>query len=186
MGDLNKIKSIMSNKYEFKGRVLYYKHREFVLYRFKSGSVGAEIGVYAGDFAKRMVSIVKPKELYLIDPWDSEHIFFCFLQNYIHNLKERGTKINAIKSTVEDAYSDNRIESDYFDWVYLDTNHDYESMTRQLVICQNIVKKNGLITGDDYDPPHWPGVVRAVDEYALQNNLDVEIKNRQFIMENKK
>lgn len=186
MGNSSNIRKAFKNKYKFRGRQIFYDYRLFMLDLFEEGSVGAEIGVYIGGFSKRIVNVSKPKELYLIDIWPSEQLFYCFLQTYIHEILNKGTEIVAVRNSIEDAFENGKVTENYFDWVYLDASHDYESTVNQLEICRKIVKKNGLITGDDYDQKNWPGVVRSVDEFAERYNLDCQIKNRQFIMENTK
>jgi len=184
MGNSNNIRRIFKNRYNFRGRQIFYEYRLFILDMFEEGSVGAEIGVYIGGFSEYIVNRSKPKELHLIDTWPSEQLFYCFLQTYIHKLLNKGTNIVALRSSIEDAFSDKKVVENYFDWIYLDTSHDYESTVNQLEMCRIIVKKGGLLTGDDYDSKHWPGVVQAVDEFAKHYKLDCQIKNRQFIMEN--
>jgi predicted O-methyltransferase YrrM len=58
-------------------------------------------------------------------------------------------------------------EDDSLDWVYIDADHSYESVRRDLAAYLPKVKAGGLITGDDYfrGQGWWgDGVVRAVDE----------------------
>jgi len=45
------------------------RSRDFVLRNFPKNSVGAEIGVWKGDFSQEILGIVKPRKLHLIDPW---------------------------------------------------------------------------------------------------------------------
>ena len=46
--------------------------RRSLLEMLPSGSVGAEIGVWKGDFSDRILSVVEPSHLHLIDPWKFE------------------------------------------------------------------------------------------------------------------
>src|SRR6185369_2790968 len=43
--------------------------REWLLNMLPNGSIGAEIGVWQGDFSAAILRIVKPTTLHLIDPW---------------------------------------------------------------------------------------------------------------------
>jgi hypothetical protein len=43
--------------------------RDFLLNRMPRGSACAEIGVHTGDFSKRILRVVNPRRLRLIDPW---------------------------------------------------------------------------------------------------------------------
>ena len=177
-------RNVIKNKHEFKGRKLYYDHRLFLLLKLPRNSVGAEIGVYIGDYAKRIIKMTQPLELTLIDPWQDKHMYLSFLQTFIHEISKSDTKVKVIRKTVEDAYIENKIKNDYFDWVYLDTDHELESTRRQLKLCQKIVKPGGLICGDDYDKDNWPHVITAVDEFVKDNGMIVKTKNRQFWIKN--
>lgn len=49
-----------------------------------------------------------------------------------------------------------------FDFVYLDTSHDFETVNRQLQQIRSITHKESIVCGDDYrDVPRW-GVKQAV------------------------
>ncbi len=66
-------------------------------------------------------------------------------------------------------------EDNYFDWVYLDGDHSYEGVLRDLQSSYRVVKDGGIILGDDYA---WPfqkhgkvGVTKAVKEFATKHGL---------------
>jgi len=48
------------------------RYRQCVLDRLPQHSVGAEIGVYKGEFSEMLVGELHPKKLHLIDPWKFE------------------------------------------------------------------------------------------------------------------
>lgn len=177
-------RKVIKNEYEFTGMKLHYDYRLFILDILPKKSVGAEIGVYIGKFAEHIINVVRPSELFLIDPWTHKSLYFSFLQTYIHSLIKSETKIKIVKNTVEDSYKDKTIEDRYFDWVYLDTDHQLESTRRQLKICQKIVKLGGLICGDDYNSDYWPDVITAVDEFVEVNGMKLETKNTQYWIKN--
>lgn len=54
------------------------------------------------------------------------------------------------------------------DWVHLDANHSYEAVRSDIQAWLPKVKKGGWISGDDFDPEQWPGVVGAVRELLPQ------------------
>lgn len=74
----------------------------------------------------------------------------------------------------------------YFDWVYVDGNHYYEYVLKDLEICYLKVKPGGLIAGDDYTWGSKYGfpVKKAVEDFtnekALQDNL--KVLDSQFII----
>ena len=66
-------------------------------------------------------------------------------------------------------------EDNYFDWVYLDGDHSHQGVLRDLNSSLRVVKKGGLILGDDYAWPFQkhgkPGVTAAVDEFIKTTGL---------------
>eukprot|EP00933_Yihiella_yeosuensis_P002033 TRINITY_DN10334_c0_g1_i2.p1 TRINITY_DN10334_c0_g1~~TRINITY_DN10334_c0_g1_i2.p1 ORF type:complete len:546 (-),score=77.15 TRINITY_DN10334_c0_g1_i2:1005-2591(-) len=66
-----------------------------------------------------------------------------------------------------------RGDDEKFDLIYIDAQHDYDSVWEDLVAWWPLLKVGGLFAGDDYtlDNPvgndYW-GVKRAVDEFAWQ------------------
>lgn len=50
------------------------------------------------------------------------------------------------------------------DWVHLDARHDYDSVLADIAAWAPKVRSGGWLSGDDYHPEQWPGVVAAVHE----------------------
>ena len=50
------------------------------------------------------------------------------------------------------------------EWVHLDARHDYDSVVADIAAWVPKVRKGGWLSGDDYDPVKWPGVVAAMTE----------------------
>ena len=63
-------------------------------------------------------------------------------------------------------YSTNAIKNihDNVDFVYIDANHDFEMVYKDLDAYYPIIKNGGVIGGHDYCPI-YPGVARAIDKY---------------------
>jgi hypothetical protein len=63
------------------------------------------------------------------------------------------------------------------DMIYVDASHDYKSVHRDLTYFWNNLKSGGIMFGDDYNGNSWPGVVRAVNEFATEMNVHVYVSN---------
>ena len=72
------------------------------------------------------------------------------------------------------------IETHYFDYVFLDGGHKYETVLFDLKCLTKVIENNGIILCDDYDLTYAPGVKKAIDEYVLLNNFNLKILNSRF------
>jgi hypothetical protein len=178
----------------------------FLLELLPKNSVGVEIGVHKGDFSERILQVVQPKELHLIDPWKHEtsavyddalyggraksgqvemdRRFADVCVRFEAPVRREQVKIHRGYST--DVLS--RFPDDYFDWVYIDGNHLYEYVKKDLDLSFRKTKTGGFVTGDDYMEGGWweGGVKKAVDEFANSQAAQlVEIRHGQFIFRRK-
>ena len=76
-------------------------------------------------------------------------------------------------------------DDEYFDFIYIDADHAYESVKNDLSYWWLKLKKGGLICGDDYMDFDCPGecsfgVIQAVEEFVEKNNLTVNILGKDF------
>lgn len=121
--------------------------------------VGCEVGVMAGDHAKILLGHGKPKILYLIDLWEHQpHLDLC---------KERfeGANVEFIQEDSATALA--TFEDDFFDWIYVDADHLYDSVKRDLKAALPKIKNGGILCGHDFKVVRrfGTGVVRAVLEF---------------------
>lgn len=135
------------------------------------GGIGAEIGVFRGEFTPFIVRVTRPKELHLIDGW-----WELYGERYPDwgaytdhgRLETRAAFAEARRRTAgkpvtfhvgDDLTILSTFEDRFFDWVYLDTSHQYEQTLRELEILDLKVKR--IIMGDD-----WREDPNASDENA--------------------
>lgn len=168
-------------------------HKQILLDLLPKNSIGAEIGVWKGEFSKQIIKKVKPKELVLIDPWEfnEEHVDRIYggkiaksqkdmdiIYNKIEKLRNKNNAVKILKDYSENAL--NKFNDSYFDWVYIDGNHSYEFVMKDLEISMKKVKERGLITGDDYKNGNQ--VKTAVDDFVEKHKLNLLITGNQFII----
>jgi hypothetical protein len=180
--------------------------RRFLLAMLPKHLVGAEIGVHVGDFSQQIMDVVFPRELHLIDPWEYQPS--AIYKNALYGGAAKGgqgemderysnvcnrfdQQIHAGQVKVHRGYSIDVLEQfpdEYFDWVYIDGNHLYEYVKKDLEVSLRKIKPGGFIAGDDYTDGGWwgGGVKTAVDEFSKNQAIQlVEIRNRQFILRKK-
>ena len=73
----------------------------------------------------------------------------------------------------------NSFEDNFFDWIYIDTNHSYETTRDELLVAERLVKPGGRILGHDYclgniTKPAVFGVIPAVNEFCVKRGWRFE------------
>lgn len=123
--------------------------RETLLDRLPRGAVAAEIGVAAGDYTAAILRHSEPRKLHLIDLWGSERYAPAFKNvesRFASEIDEGAVVIDRGRSV--DVLA--RFPDAYFDWVYIDTDHSFETTFAELKLCHRTVKARGHIAGHDY------------------------------------
>lgn len=139
--------------------------------------IGAEIGVFQGFNALNILHHLPIKLLYLIDPYllykeylDITSPFAYFSKKAANKrLASYEDKICYITKKSSEAIND---IPDYLDFVYIDGNHSYEYVVRDIATYWYKVRKGGVIGGHDYyNKGKAREVKKAVDEYVEKNKL---------------
>lgn len=143
--------------------------------------VGVEVGAHLGNHCGRILKNLNIKKISLVDPWtayggDADYFLSQKFQDECFETVQKkfgnNDKVEIIKSTSFDAsklFKDSKL-----DFVYIDGNHQYESVKEDLSIWYPKVKFRGIIAGDDYKYK-FPGVIRAVNEFSNLHNFHIEL-----------
>lgn len=116
---------------------------------------GAEIGVKEGWNIKQILNHYDGA-VHLIDIWsDPKEI----VQTLINTWSDYDVHIYNTTS----ARAARMFDDGYLDWVYIDADHTYESVSADHATWSPKVRKGGIVSGHDYSP-EFPGVVQMVDE----------------------
>lgn len=154
------------------------KDRTDLLRSLPSHGIVAEIGVNEGDFSENILSLCSPAKLVLIDVWASKRYhggLFEKVKNRFASQLEQG-QIEIIRDLSFGAIAS--CQDNFFDWVYLDTDHTYETTRRELELLRPKMKKGGIISGHDYIIGNWNaghryGVMEAVREFCIRYNWEM-------------
>ena len=133
-----------------------------LLARMPKGAKVAEIGVWEGNFSRRILEICEPAELHLIDPWlyqpefgntgfgrkKNEHLMEVKYQDVVAAFKD-DARVKIHRATSEVALAD--LPDGSLDWVYIDGNHNEPFVGNDLALCLRKVKADGIIAGDDFN-----------------------------------
>lgn len=153
--------------------------------RFPSGSTFVEVGVFLGRSLVYLADRIKKSGKYIrlvgVDTFtgsgvenDEDHHARAvadgggtFVGQTHRNLIACG------HPWVELVVADSVKAADFFnecsiDFLFLDARHDYESVKADIEEWRGLVRRGGVLAGDDYGVPGhpvvWPGVRRAVEE----------------------
>jgi len=146
--------------------------------------VGVEIGVFEGDNAIHMLNHLDIKKLYLIDPY--KHPKRESLK-HIEAKQIAVERLQPYKDKIEFIYkkSENAIDNipNNLDFVYIDGNHEYDYIKKDLKLYYPKVRSGGIFGGHDYNNNklssgrkytlyvRHPDIRKAVDEFVLEHNL---------------
>jgi len=156
---------------------LYFMPRTFDTIGLKgSNLVGVEVGVFRGGHAADLLNRGNlVKKLHLVDsytPYSEDNLtpILARAEQIAHaRLKATGKEVVWHRKSSQEAAWD---FPEQVDFVYIDAEHTYEAVYRDIRDWYGHVKKGGIIGGHDYSTG-WSGVVRAVDEWAAENKLVV-------------
>jgi len=146
--------------------------------------VVAEVGIGYGFHAKSILDNTNVDKLFLIDPMQfypndafaTDVIqyggFELLVKNIKTNLDEHQSRYTWFRQP-SITINDQQIPDESLDAVFVDADHSYEAVSKDLPFWFKKLKKGGWLLGDDYNSCH-PGTTKAVDEFAVNNNLQLE------------
>ncbi len=148
--------------------------------------IATEVGVFRGENAASIAEELNLKRLYLIDPYeeykdfynsigsnyycqrildDAEAQLFNFIDSYpMHSTFLKTDSLNAI----------NQIEEP-LDFAYIDANHHYDFVKKDMEAYWKKIKPGGILAGDDFHNGQ-EDVIRAVSEFAVKNKLKLYVE----------
>ena len=153
----------------------------------KPNGVYAEVGVFKGDFTLFLQETLKHSKLYAIDLFegvtgsgdqDGNNFSYCNLDETHKMLDSNGiVTLKGDSSTVLKTLKDESL-----DMVYIDADHTYEAVLKDLEAASSKVKNGGWIMGHDYQMNmskartayDCSGLKQAVDEFCAKYHLSVQ------------
>lgn len=141
-----------------------------LLRRMVSQGVVAELGVDKGDFSAHILSVSQPNKLFLVDLWGSRRYSTdkrdLVLNKFSREIDRGKVEVRQERST---AFAHSISESS-LDWVYVDTDHSFQTTKSELDTLEDKVRLGGFILGDDFTwgnivTGYRYGVVQAVAQF---------------------
>lgn len=152
--------------------------------------VGVEVGVWNGRLSEQLLRARPLLKLYMVDRWQVPGEGDSYLTSgadmatrpqaaYDAALREarnrvcwyggRGWFCIMTSEQAAETLSDRR-----FDFVFIDADHSYEGVTRDLRAWWPLVKPGGFISGHDWDHPNQGQVKKAVADFF---RVDISIED---------
>ncbi len=167
------------------------EERRELLELIPKGSVGAEVGVWKGEFSALLLAR-ELQRLYLIDPWEHrddegyakakfarrgqsemdaiyEGVVRRFAGKPVEILRRRSTEVAQLPA---------------LDWAYIDGDHTYSGALADLEHYWPMIKPGGFLCGDDYGVRGWwdDGVTKAVDAFRTTVRCEAAFIRTQFFL----
>ena len=148
---------------------------EAALDKIGTGKKICEVGVEAGTHALDMYKLLKPTMMYMVDwyaPYQVQNgprLKGVDTSNKKWEVESRFKDISNAKLIVGDSLDMAPNFKDKLDYVYIDANHNYEAVLKDLDVWYPTVKAGGILAGHDWDAGIF-GVRKAVEEWAGAND----------------
>lgn len=171
-------------------------NRTDILWDMPKDMVCAEVGVAYGDFSKLILERMQPSIFYAIDYfggegggcdiWGRTDLADSHLTHLEWYKQEFEKEIQSGKMKVLQGLSWDVLDSfpdSYFDYIYLDACHSYDSVSRDVEVVARKIKEGGIIAFNDYTPYNfytpvtdygaYYGVVAAANRLINNSNSEV-------------
>ena len=143
---------------------------------------GAEVGVFRGELSEVILNTFPETFLYLVDSWavhgpetpyrksgdrvaklNADEMEQCY-QEAMRRTSKHCLRRQVVRADSVDAVP--LLNGAMLDYVFIDADHTYEGVQRDLAAWWPMVRGGGLFMGHDYGHRRYTGVQRAVDEFA--------------------
>lgn len=160
---------------------------------------GAEIGVEQGEYSETLLENNPSLNLYSIDAWQAhsgyrDHTNQSKLDNFYQITQDRLSQFGN-RSIIMKGYSMEVLEfidDESLDFVYIDADHSFVTVTNDIYEWSKKVRKGGIIAGHDYitgmDHIHVPYVLEGYMKaykirpyFVLNSDIEGEIPSWFFI-----
>lgn len=130
---------------------------------------GAELGVHEGVTFRHLIYSCPDLTLYGVDMWAHKPIF----NEWYESLKEELQNISKAIIIRESTFTAHkRVEDDSLDFVFIDADHKYDSVKRDIINWLPKIRSNGYICGHDINQK-WvqQAVTETIKEYKTGPDL---------------
>lgn len=145
------------------------------LVRFHGYTRGAEIGCYHGKTTSYLLRHCPNLKLYAVDKWEkvepdpNGETRGCENWDPVEGKKKFDHAVRLFKRRLTILCGDSvemadKVPDESLDFVFIDADHRYEAVKKDIRAWTPKVKEDGVICGHDFNHPRLPGVKKAVEE----------------------
>jgi hypothetical protein len=135
---------------------------ERVLWEMSAGGSLVEMGIHCGKstvlLLERMKEWKKPVDFHVVDVWMDPSVRSTW------EAVSRWYRPLFAELWMPSTSAAQQFDNESLDAVIIDGDHGYKSVRDDLAAWLPKVRRGGIVAGDDYRNPTWPGVERAVHE----------------------
>jgi hypothetical protein len=138
-----------------------FANRHRAIDMLPKGGTLAEVGTQTGHFANHIFKTAKPRSLHLFDlslEWFDKSLL-------VEPIRQGQVQIHLGDSSTELG----KFPDEHFDWLYIDGDHSYEGVAKDIAQAIRAVRRDGFLVFNDYTA--WSplevcnyGVLKAVNE----------------------
>ncbi len=151
----------------------------------KGYKIGIEIGVAFGGHAENLLKNTFIEKLVGIDPYKDYHGGFGELKGdedyndlYLFTMNRlKGDRYLHIRDNSDKALEilkGKKYPKEY-DFIFIDGLHEYDAVKFETEAYSKLIRKDGIVSGHDYNHISFPGVTRAVNEFADKYKKKVQV-----------
>lgn len=144
--------------------------------------VGCELGVKEGHNLRHLLDNTSNIKLtYAVDPWksyvdgdwgvQSQELVTGWKNTAMEVLNDHMNKITVLEMSSADAVA--HIEDNSLDYIFIDGDHSYEAVLKDVNLYWSKIKQGGIFAGHDWN---LSNVTRAVTEFREEHNITTPIQ----------
>lgn len=139
-----------------------------------------EIGCFLGRSITSVADIIKEKNLkvFLVDKFNLHHWGYwkdATIYSHYDEVYEVLRHFNIHKNVCAFSHSshvaDVFFKNNKFDLIFIDTDHTYECLSKEIELYRPKLRNGGIFCGHDFNP-NFPGVIKAVKEAYGENYIN--------------
>jgi len=162
-------------------RLIKVRPREFIVELKKlfgdKKLIGAEVGTFEGVTSKQILKNLNIERLYLIDKYGEEKKFKDAFKKAERNIKGSKERVEWLIGYSNVVFKNIKEELDF---AYIDADHRYKGVKEDIENFYPLIKKGGMLAGDDFWNVEGYGVIQAVIEFVNKHNLNLFVSHNRW------